>query len=253
MNRSRAAEHRENARLTQIMKAYAEKKGAEYLMRNEHLKQTAASELMEQSYEQGRETVRCGTGRCHRRRMIRRVLSAAAVIVLCLMVVTATALAVSPELRERVFRLFVERDGSFSLGETLEADIDPEVIYHYSDPIVPEGYTDMEEDRPEDNICYTRAYYYPDGSTIVIYIITAAGNNSWGGPGEEPNVQEPVTIHDFEGYYEEYSFDGLDGDSLMFRLADTTHGAYIRVSGYGADITRETLQSIAEQLYYVGG
>ncbi len=253
MNRSRAAEHREDARLTQIMKAYAEKKGAEYLMMNEYLKQTAASELMEQSYEQGRETVRCGTGRCHRRRMIRRVLSAAAVIVLCLMVVTATALAVSPELRERVFRLFVERDGSFSLGETLEADIDPEVIYHYSDPIVPEGYTDMEEDRPEDNICYTRAYYYPDGSTIVIYIITAAGNNSWGGPGEEPNVQEPVTIHDFEGYYEEYSFDGLDGDSLMFRLADTTHGAYIRVSGYGADITRETLQSIAEQLYYVGG
>lgn len=253
MNRSRAAEHREDARLTQIMKAYAEKKGAEYLMMNEYLKQTAASELMEQSYEQGRETVRCGTGRCHRRRMIRRVLSAAAVIVLCLIVVTATALAVSPELRERVFRLFVERDGSFSLGETLEADIDPEVIYHYSDPIVPEGYTDMEEDRPEDNICYTRAYYYPDGSTIVIYIITAAGNNSWGGPGEEPNVQEPVTIHDFEGYYEEYSFDGLDGDSLMFRLADTTHGAYIRVSGYGADITRETLQSIAEQLYYVGG
>lgn len=253
MNRSRAAEHREDARLTQIMKAYAEKKGAEYLMMNEYLKQTAASELMEQSYEQGRETVRCGTGRCHRRRMIRRVLSAAAVIVLCLMVVTATALAVSPELRERVFRLFVERDGSFFLGETLEADIDPEVIYHYSDPIVPEGYTDMEEDRPEDNICYTRAYYYPDGSTIVIYIITAAGNNSWGGPGEEPNVQEPVTIHDFEGYYEEYSFDGLDGDSLMFRLADTTHGAYIRVSGYGADITRETLQSIAEQLYYVGG
>ena len=199
------------------------------------------------------KTIRRGTGRCHRRRTIRRVLSAAAVIVLCLMVVTATALAVSPELRERVFRLFVERDGSFSLGETLEADIDPEVIYHYSDPIVPEGYTDMEEDRPEDNICYTRAYYYPDGSTIVIYIITAAGNNSWGGPGEEPNVQEPVTIHDFEGYYEEYSFDWLDGDSLMFRLADTTHGAYIRVSGYGADITRETLQSIAEQLYYVGG
>ena len=253
MNRSRAAEHRENARLTQIMKAYAEKKGAEYLMKNEHLKQTAVPELTPQSYEQGKETIRRGTGRCHRRRTIRRVLSAAAVIVLCLMVVTATALAVSPELRERVFRLFVERDGSFSLGETLEADIDPEVIYHYSDPIVPEGYTDMEEDRPEDNICYTRAYYYPDGSTIVIYIITAAGNNSWGGPGEEPNVQEPVTIHDFEGYYEEYSFDWLDGDSLMFRLADTTHGAYIRVSGYGADITRETLQSIAEQLYYVGG
>ena len=253
MNRSRAAEHRENARLTQIMKAYAEKKGAEYLMRNEHLKQTAAPELTPQSYEQGKETIRRGTGRYHRRRTIRRVLSAAAVIVLCLMVVTATALAVSPELRERVFRLFVERDGSFSLGETLEADIDPEVIYHYSDPIVPEGYTDMEEDRPEDNICYTRAYYYPDGSTIVIYIITAAGNNSWGGPGEEPNVQEPVTIHDFEGYYEEYSFDWLDGDSLLFRLADTTHGAYIRVSGYGADITRETLQSIAEQQYYVGG
>lgn len=253
MNRSRAAEHREDARLTQIMKAYAEKKGAEYLMRNEYLKQTAASELMEQSYEQGRETVRCGAGRCHRRRTIRRVLSAAAVIVLCLIVVTATALAVSPELRERVFRLFVERDGSFSLGETLEADIDPEVIYHYSDPIVPEGYTDMEEDRPEDNICYTRVYYYPDGSTIGIYIITAADNMDWGGFDKEPNVQEPVTFNDFEGYYEEYSFDGLDGDSLMFRLADTTHGAYIRVSGYGADITRETLQSIAEQLYYVGG
>lgn len=253
MNRSRAAEHREDARLTQIMKAYAEKKGAEYLMMNEYLKQTAASELMEQSYEQGRETVRCGAGRCHRRRTIRRVLSAAAVIVLCLIVVTATALAVSPELRERVFRLFVERDGSFSLGETLEADIDPEVIYHYSDPIVPEGYTDMEEDRPEDNICYTRVYYYPDGSTIGIYIITAADNMDWGGFDKEPNVQEPVTFNDFEGYYEEYSFDGLDGDSLMFRLADTTHGAYIRVSGYGADITRETLQSIAEQLYYVGG
>ncbi len=154
MNRSRAAEHREDARLTQIMKAYAEKKGAEYLMMNEYLKQTAASESMEQSYEQGRETVRCGAGRCHRRRMIRRVLSAAAVIVLCLIVVTATALAVSPELRERVFRLFVEHDGSFSLGETLDTDIDPEVIYHYSDPTVPEGYTDMQEDRTEDNTIF---------------------------------------------------------------------------------------------------
>ena len=252
MNRSRAAEHRENARLTQIMKAYAEKKGAEYLMRNEHLKQTAAPELTPQSYEQGKETIRRGTGRCHRRRTIRRVLSAAAVIVLCLMVVTATALAVSPELRERVFRLFVERDGSFSLGETLEADIDPEVIYHYSDPIVPEGYTDMEEDRPEDNICYTRVYYYPDGSTIGIYIITAADNMDWGGFDKEPNVQEPVTFNDFEGYYEEYSWDGLP-DGLYFRLADTTHGAYVRVSGSGPSVTKEVLRDIVDQIYYVGG
>ena len=252
MNKSRAAAHREGAGLTQIMKAYAEKKGAEYLMMNEHLKQITSPELTSQNYEQGQETIRRGAGHCHRRRTIRRVLSAAAVIVLCLIVVTATALAVSPELRERVFHLFVEHDGSFSLGETLDTDIDPEVIYHYSNPTVPEGYTDMQEERTEDNTCYTRVYYYPDGSTIGIYIITAADNMDWGGFDKEPSVQETVAIHDFEGYYEEYSWDGLP-DGLYFRLADTTHGAYVRVSGSGPSVTKEVLSDIVDQIHYVGG
>lgn len=241
-----------DARFAGMMKAYMTKKGVPYLMLNEKLKHDPDLAVSVDEFEQGRDTVRTGMRRA-KRGHIRRALCIAAVVVLCVMAMSATALAVSPELREQVFHLFVSRGGDFSLGETLDADIDPKVVYHYSEPAVPDGYASMSEDADADDICYVRTYYYEDSSIISVYIISAADNMTLGGYDEAPKVQESVHIGDFEGTYEVYSVEGLEGDSLVFRLADTAHGAYIRVSGYGADVTRETLQSIAEQLHYVGG
>lgn len=250
MKRSNVTGCWDEADLMCLMQEYMVQKGTRYLAWNERLKQDPDAEVPAESYARGSETIDHASRRQHRGRTIRRAIGIAAAVIVGLMLVGGTALAVSPELRERVFHLFIMEKGEgqvdFSLGKTEDAGIDPLVVYHYSEPAVPEGYVEMREDRSESGSLYIRVYYYEDGSVIGVYLISAADNMQWGAVSSEADVQEPVIIHDFEGIYVELS----QFHSIQFLLADTVHGAYVRVSGEG--VSADLLREIVEQLHYVG-
>lgn len=254
--REQLYDRREDIFFTQLMEEHMAKKGEQYLMWNELLKQDPGAAVPAEAYERGQKTIDAAYRSQRRRRagrVTRKVIGLVAAVVACLMLVGVTAFAVSPAVRERVFALFVdvdrgESDGvtELSMGETLDADIDEMVVFGYSDPAIPEGFELTAEERGEDNICYNRKYTHEDGSIIGIYITSGAGNMTYGVYTEDADVIEDFALNDFEGVYVELG----ELETVRYCLADTVHGAYVMVSGYrvGADV----LLSIVEQLHYIG-
>lgn len=237
--------------LLNLMKETMQVKGARYLMLNERLIDHGEGGVPEGAYQRGKDTI---SGKKRKTGGVaRRVIGIAVAALVALMVVGATALAVSPELREQVFPLFMsgssDRAGEMSMGNTENAEIDPKVIYHYSEPAVPDGCVEMKEDVAGEDRQLIRIYYYEDGSIIGIYILSAADNMTYGLNTEGASVIEEITVNGFEGMYvenEEYS-------TIIYYWADTVNGTYIRVSGtYMGEDGNEVLETIVNQLHYVG-
>lgn len=246
---NKARELREDVLLRRLVEESMERKGARYLMLNERLKNDPEAAVSEEVYARGQRTIDSGcTAAKSRKKVMRRAIGIAAVLLVCLMLAGVTAVASVPALREQLFELFID-DSGYSLGETEGMEIDPRLVYHYSEPAVPEGYVEMREDCSESGNVYIRVYYYEDGSAIGVYLISAADNMAWGAVDtEKAYLVENATINGYEGQYVEMEIGGIV--TRGYYLADTVNGAYIRVSG--DLVEKDVLTKIVEQLYYQG-
>lgn len=253
--RETLVENCEEAFFRLLMAEYMEKEGEKYLALNEALKRDPGAVVSPQEYEKGLQVIRSTYIGQRRRRLGRttwKIMSRVAVIACCLILLFATAFAVSPEVRQRVYDLVVqtaEECTDFLMTNTSgEVSVQSTTIdrgaslFGYTEPVIPEGFWLQEEIVTEKEIW--RRYSNEDGTNIKLSISVAAATMAYGVDTENPDVIEPVVINDFEGYYVEKE------DTVTLYLANTVHGVYVTISG--VDVSGDVLCSIVQQMSYIG-
>lgn len=248
--REKLVEELEEALFAVVVNDYMEAEGARLLELNQRLK-----EAPEASGSKGADErcFRLIDQACRRSRYKRygrsayRLVTKAALIACCLMVLFTTAFAVSPTLQEKTVNLIIQTFDISTKFEFHESDGltgNPRAgqicVGNYGFSEIPEGYSSV--DSGSDGMLVWILYANSNGDTI--YIETVIGEGQFSADTEGAKLKESVVINEYKGIYVEKD------DVRTYYLGDTVNVGYVTIQGIGVD--REILECIAYGISYQG-
>lgn len=248
-------ENYEDALFALLVEKCMEREGERYLALNQEWKKNAAGTVPPGAYERGMRTIdrtfrkqRCQTAG----RVTAKIFTRIAVAICCMVLLFATAFAVSPAVREQVYALVkevTEVSTDFSLVANPDSCSQPNAvnessasIYGYSEPVVPEGFIQVDKIETEDSVLWL--YVAECGGNIQIKITAAGESMSHSVDTEGASVVVPTEVGGLEGLHV------IKDNISAFYMADTTNGLFISIMGEDVDV--EVLIMIAEQMKYIG-
>lgn len=250
--REKLIEHLEDALFAVIMNDYMEVEGAKLIELNERLKRDPEARVPEEADEKCRRLIRREYRKSRRKargRSAYRVVSKAALVACCMILLFTTAFAASPALREKTLSLIIQAydvstEFEFHDAGRLAEDGQPAAeaggrqLGNYCFSHIPEEFSFVED--YSDDVHEWMCYANDDGAMLYIEVLHTKGQFSADTEGAQ--YTEPVLINDFEGIYVE-----KDGVATYY-LGDALHIGYIMVKGTGVD--REVLDGVVDGIFY---